>query len=164
MFCIRCGKLSYDDQDLCDECYFQSDNTLDCEPYPPIFWIALGGGIVAFVMLIVLLLFPSPAKAETLGFRNPIVAQERATCANVLLGVQLADAYTTRVILSKGGYERDPWLRPLVSSNIGAYGSAVAINILARLLTRHSQSLMCVAAGVESLAVANNIRVLEKMK
>ncbi len=73
---------------------------------------------------------------------------------------QLADAYTTRTVILRGGYERDPLAKPFVRSNAGAYGVALFANVVARIVTRRSPSLMCVAAGIESIAVANNIRVI----
>jgi hypothetical protein len=115
----------------------------------------------ALVISLALVLTSGPAKSESLGFRNPVVAvQKVASCANVMLAVQLTDAYTTRRIVQSGGYERDPLAKPLVSSNIGAYGSAALLNILARSLTRHTPWVMCAVAGVESLAVVNNFIVL----
>ena len=151
--CKLCGSPT--NQMYCDDCLF------DYERQPnigaPIFW-----AVVASTLALLLILTIKGCSAETLGFRNPIVAQEKATCANVLLAVQLTDAATTRGILARGGYERNPLARPFVQSNIGAYTSAIVANVIARIVTRHSPSLMCVAASVEFLAVANNVRVLDR--
>jgi hypothetical protein len=128
------------------------------------------GRVCAYIALVFIgvcigiLLSMLPAKAESVGFRNPIVTQEKATCATILLGVQLADAATTREILGRGGYERDPLAKPFVRSNFGAFAAVAVTNTVARILTHRHPSLMCVVAGGESMAVVNNVRVLEAMK
>jgi hypothetical protein len=116
------------------------------------------------MILAIVLFMTLPATAETVPFRNPIVAQESATCANVFLAVQLSDALTTRAILEKGGYERDPLARPFVRTTAGAIASAVVINVAARYILHRHPSLMCYSALADSIAVANNIRVLGRMR
>jgi hypothetical protein len=119
-------------------------------------------GLVTIALLFVL---RGCAGAQTLGFRNPVTTVEvKSSCANVLLGIQLADALTTRAILGRGGYERDPLARPFVRSNFGAYAAVAVTNTVARSLTHRHPSLMCAVAGVESIAVVNNVRVLGAMK
>jgi hypothetical protein len=127
------------------------------------------GRVCAYIVLVFLgvciglLLAILPAKAESVGFRNPIVTQEKATCANIMLGVQLADAYTTRSILREGGYERDPLARGLVRSDVGAYASAIVLNVAARYAFHRHPAYMCYTAALESAAVLNNLNVLERM-
>jgi hypothetical protein len=141
----------------CDDCLFDYEHQPNIGA--PIFW-----AVVASTLALLLILTIKGCSAETLGFRNPIVAQGKATCANVLLAVQLADAATTREILGQGGYERNPLAKPFVRSNFGAFAAVAVTNTVARILTHRHQSLMCVVAGVESIAVVNNVRVLEAMK
>ena len=111
---------------------------------------------------------PFAASAETIGFRNPIAdthaVQRLATCGNALLASQFADALTTRAILRNGGYERDPLAMGVVRSDVGAYGSATVLNVLARFVTRNHPQTMCYLAGMESAAVANNLRILGRQR
>lgn len=143
-----------------------NDNATNAEPLPD--WAhTLLHYILGFVagVFVALLLLRGIAGAEILGFRNPVAQTEaHSQCPNVLLGVQLADAITTRAILHGGGYERNPLAKPFVQSTLGAYSTVAAVNVIARLVTHHSPSLTCAAAGVESLAVANNLRVLGRMR
>jgi hypothetical protein len=121
--------------------------------------------VLVFIVFIwvCIVLATLPAKAESVGFRNPIVTQEKATCANIMLGVQLADAYTTRSILRQGGYERDPLARGLVRSDVGAYVSTIVLNVAARYAFHRHPAYMCYAAALESAAVFNNLNVLERI-
>lgn len=114
------------------------------------------------------LLGSSVASAETVGFRNPITdthaVQNLATCGNALLAVQFADALTTRAILHNGGYERDPLAAGAVRTGVGAYGSAIVLNALARYVTKKHPQTMCSAALVEGAAVGNNLRTLGRQR
>jgi hypothetical protein len=122
--------------------------------------------VVSTLTLMANLLGPSVASAETVGFRNPIAdgAQRLATCGNALLAAQFADALTTRAILRNGGYERDPLAVGVVRSGVGAYGSAIVLNALARFVTRNHPQTMCYLAGIETAAVANNLRILGRQR
>ena len=71
--------------------------------------------------------------------------------------MQLADVATTRAILDRGGYERDPLARPFVRTNVAAIASAVATNYLVR---RFAPRQACNVARLETMAVANNLGAL----
>jgi len=127
--------------------------------------------VVATLTLIATLFWSSVASAETVGFRNPIADGHRSgsfgqtlTCGNLLAISQFADALTTRAILRNGGYERDPLAMGVVRSDVGAYGSAIVLNVLARFVTKKHPQTMCYLAGMESAAVANNLRILGRQR
>ena len=112
-----------------------------------------------------------PANAEQVAFRNPVHDEDIqpqhnavARCANYALSMQLADAVTTRAFLTNGSgaFERDPIAKPFVQSNLTAIGSALIINVGARLLFRHSAPALCGLGVMETAAVVNNIRVLTR--
>jgi hypothetical protein len=156
--CEMCGAPSHGWQ-FCDDCMFATE--------PRNLWVRSMTWFVAIGLVIIALLFVlrGCAGAQTLGFRNPVtIVGVKSSCADVLLGVQLADAATTREILGRGGYERDPLARPFVRSSFGAFAAVAVTNTVARILTYRRPSLMCVGAGVESIAVVNNVRVLRAMK
>jgi hypothetical protein len=86
-----------------------------------------------------------------------VPAPVRADEAARLLNLQLADAVTTRVLLSHGcTFERDPLTRGTSRSNLGALGSVVVTNLLFRKIGSHG--FFRIASGVEGAAVANNLR------
>jgi hypothetical protein len=81
----------------------------------------------------------------------------RADEAAKLLNLQLADAISTRILLQHPcAYERDPLTRGFVRSDLGALGSAIVTNLLARKWG--NRGFFRIASGAEGLAVANNIR------
>ncbi len=99
-----------------------------------------------------------PAIAESIAFRNP--AQNiPVQCANAALVMQLADAATTRAILRRGGYERDPLFKGVVRSDLGAFAGAIALNYVVRRMLPHQA---CNVARIETLAVANNLGALRR--
>ena len=84
----------------------------------------------------------------------PIPAQ--ADEAAKLLNLQLADAISTRILLQHPcAYERDPLTRGLVRSDLGALGSAIVTNLLARKWG--NRGFFRIASGTEALAIANNV-------
>jgi hypothetical protein len=86
----------------------------------------------------------------------------RADDAAKLLPWQIADALTTRAILSHPcGYERDPLVRPFVRSDLGALAGAVVTNLLVRRFVHQRRGLR-IAIGTEQAAVANNLATLER--
>ena len=126
----------------------------------------LAGIVVAFMFL---LFVPLPARADDstwgettwhadIPFRNPV--NQTSVSANQLAMLQAADILTTRLIISQGGYERDPIARPFVHSTLELVGAAVVVNVAARNLFRHSPTVIRILSGLEAVCVANNLRIL----
>jgi hypothetical protein len=91
--------------------------------------------------------------ALCLALPIPVQADDAAK----LLNLQLADAVSTRILLQHPcAYERDPLARGLVRSDLGALGSAIVTNLLARKWG--NRGFFRIASGAESLAVVSNIR------
>jgi hypothetical protein len=77
--------------------------------------------------------------------------------------MQLADAVTTRMFMRRAGdFERDPLAAPFIHSDIAAAIGAVGLNLIERHIFRHSATEMCGAGIMETVAVANNVRLLAK--
>lgn len=83
------------------------------------------------------------------------------TLANQLLGTQLADAITTRILLQEPNtFERDPIAKPFVRTNLGALAGVIVTNAIVRLVFHHSPQVLQAAQRVEEGAVLNNLRVI----
>lgn len=100
-----------------------------------------------------------------------IAVSSPATGWNVALGAQLVDVFTTHALLKNAGrpaapgctawgFERDPIAAPFTRSVVAGVGVAVVVNVLGRIVFRHSKSAGYIAAGVEAALVANNVRAL----
>jgi hypothetical protein len=83
--------------------------------------------------------------------------------ANELLAVQIADAVTTRSLIERPWcYERDPLAKPFVRSDVTIAATVVVTNLIARRIFRHAPAVLRVLAGVDAVAVANNVRILSR--
>jgi hypothetical protein len=115
---------------------------------------------------IVFLFVNGPAGAEQVAFRNPIAERSvnaTSRCANYALGAQVADALTTRMFMKQpGNFEIDPLARGIARSDIGEYGSAIALNLIARKVFRHAPAALCGMAVVETGFVVNNAVLLAR--
>jgi hypothetical protein len=97
------------------------------------------------------------------GHPRSAFADDTAAAGNQLLGVQIADAITTRSLLEYPGcYERDPLAKPFVHSDIAIGAMVVVTNVVARRLFRHAPGVLRILAGVDAVAVGNNVRVLSR--
>jgi len=97
------------------------------------------------------------ALATALSLPAPARADELARDANLLLIGQLADAYSTRAVVTRpGGYEADPLARPFVRTNAATVLTAVAINLLLRGVFRHKPRALLIVAGAEMAAAGWN--------
>jgi hypothetical protein len=86
----------------------------------------------------------------------------RADDAAKLLPWQIADALTTRLVLSRPcGYERDPLVRGVVRSDLGAVAGAVVTNLVMRKFVRR-HSAFRIAIGTEATLVASNLANYER--
>jgi hypothetical protein len=86
----------------------------------------------------------------------------RCDDAATVLPWQIADALTTRLVLSRPcGYERDPLARGVVRSDLGAVAGAVVTNLVMRKFVRR-HSAFRIAIGTEATLVASNLANYER--
>lgn len=97
-------------------------------------------------------------------------ADELASLANGTLVLQVVDALQTRQIMqlqnplpngcTPHGFERNPLAIGIVRSDIGAIGSAVALNLLARVIFKHSPKSFYFIGAAEGVMIGINARAL----
>lgn len=101
----------------------------------------------------------------------PAPADELSSLANGTLVLQVVDALQTRqIIRSQGqpgcivrGFERNPLAVGLVRSDLGAIGSAVALNLLARVIFKKAPKAFYAIGAVEGVMIGINARALGVM-
>ena len=96
----------------------------------------------------------------------PALGNESATVANQLLAAQIADAVSTRALLTMPcacGYETDPLARGVVRSNAGEIAAIVVTNILTRSLFRRAPRVVRAMTVVEGILAGNNFRLFMRL-
>lgn len=98
----------------------------------------------------------------------PARADELASLANGTLVLQVVDALQTRQLVNSNGrpgciahgFERNPLAVGLVKSDLGAIGSAVALNLLARVIFKKAPKAFYAIGAVEGVMIGINARAL----
>lgn len=96
-------------------------------------------------------------------------ADELASLANATLVLQVVDALQTRQLLrgdgiqpgcTAHGFERNPLAVGFVKSDLGAIGTAVALNLLARVIFKKAPKAFYAIGAVEGVMIGINARAL----